>query len=85
MKERKFTEWSIKAQIEDLNVNFYFFNNSVHLLDVELKNAVLKLRKENAVLSIEAKCIEELSWLRNVLEESIKAEIDSLELSCYYF
>ena len=39
-------EWSIKAQNEDLNVNFHISNKGVYTLDVELRYVVLKLRKK---------------------------------------
>ena len=39
-------EWSIKAQIEGLDVNDHISNKGVYTLDVELRYVVLKLRKK---------------------------------------
>ena len=39
---------------------------------------------KNAVLPIKVKCLwRVISWLRNVLEESIKAQIEVLEVNFY--
>ena len=42
---RNVLERSIKAQIEDLDVNFYISDEGVHILDFEFRCVVLKLRE----------------------------------------
>ena len=53
---RNVLKGSIKAQIEGLDVNFHILNQGAYTLDVELRYAVLKLRK-NAVFPNKEKCL----------------------------
>ena len=54
---RNVLEGSIKAKIKDLDIKFHISNQGVYILDVELRCVVLRLKKKNSVLSVEAKCL----------------------------
>ena len=90
---RNVLEGSIKAQIKGLDVNFHISNEGVYTLDVELRYVVLKLRKKCCFFQLKQNVWRVMSWLRNVLEQSITAQIESLEVSfhnvswknCYFY
>ena len=74
-------EGSIKAPIENFDVNFHFSNEGIYILDVELRYVVLK-NKKSAVFPIKEKCLwRVLSWLKNVLQKSRKSQIEGLEVN----
>ena len=77
---RNVLEGSIKAWIEGLDVSFHISNASVYTFDLKLSYVILKLQT-NLVSPIKEKCLwRVISWLQNVLEQCIKAQIKGLEI-----
>ena len=71
---RNILEGSIKAWIEDLDVNFYITYEGNYTLDDELRYVV---KIKNAVFLIKEKCFWRVtSWHWKGLKQSIKAHIE---------